>query len=187
MVVVADVPEKVERWTSGRRVALVFSSLKDETSVQEAPRKHAPRVAEIENWSCGFRPLGTAGVSQASHTSFSRCCRCTMTLAGTSSSISVTSWPMIRRSFPQSGQGRSASGTEMTRSTRFKDAGKGFREGRFGGGFVVSVAWRCRSCSTISRSPVAGLGVSGGLSAFSAASSLASPRATSAAPARPSR
>ena len=54
MVVVADVPDKVERWTSGRRVSLVLSILKGEISVQEAARKHALRVAEIEDWKDRF-------------------------------------------------------------------------------------------------------------------------------------
>jgi transposase-like protein len=54
MVVVADVPDKVERWTAGRRVALVLSILKGEISVQEAARKHALRVAEIEDWKDKF-------------------------------------------------------------------------------------------------------------------------------------
>ncbi|MEM9114352.1 MAG: DUF1153 domain-containing protein [Myxococcota bacterium] len=54
MVVVADVPDKVERWTSGRRVALVLSVLKGEISVQEAARKYALRVAEIEDWKDKF-------------------------------------------------------------------------------------------------------------------------------------
>jgi transposase-like protein len=47
---VADIPENVERWTAKRRVALVVSLLKGETSVAEAARKHALTVAEVEDW-----------------------------------------------------------------------------------------------------------------------------------------
>jgi transposase-like protein len=47
---VADIPENVERWTAKRRVALVVSILKGETSVAEAARKHALTVAEVEEW-----------------------------------------------------------------------------------------------------------------------------------------
>jgi len=45
-----EIPEDVQRWTSKRRAALVFSILKGETSVQEAARKHGLTVAEIEDW-----------------------------------------------------------------------------------------------------------------------------------------
>jgi transposase-like protein len=38
------------RWTAKRRVALVLSIVKGETSVQEAARKHGLKVAEIEDW-----------------------------------------------------------------------------------------------------------------------------------------
>jgi transposase-like protein len=46
----SEVPENVERWTAKRRVALVVSILKGETSVQEAARRHALTVGEIEDW-----------------------------------------------------------------------------------------------------------------------------------------
>ena len=36
----ADVPEEVQRWTAKRRVALVLSIVRGETSVAEAARKH---------------------------------------------------------------------------------------------------------------------------------------------------
>ena len=42
--------EPVERWTAKRRVALVVSILKGETSVAEAARTHGLTVAEIEDW-----------------------------------------------------------------------------------------------------------------------------------------
>jgi transposase-like protein len=46
----ADVPDDVQRWTAKRRVALVLSILRGETSVAEAARKHGLTVAEIEDW-----------------------------------------------------------------------------------------------------------------------------------------
>jgi transposase-like protein len=42
--------DPIERWTAKRRVALVVSILKGETSVAEAARKHGLTVAEVENW-----------------------------------------------------------------------------------------------------------------------------------------
>ena len=42
--------EEQQRWTAKRRVALVVSIIKGETSVQEAARKHGLKVAEIEDW-----------------------------------------------------------------------------------------------------------------------------------------
>ncbi len=45
-----DIPEKVQRWTAKRRVALVRSILKGDTSVKEAARKHGITVREIEEW-----------------------------------------------------------------------------------------------------------------------------------------
>lgn len=46
----ADVPEDVQRWTAKRRLALVLSIVKGETSVAEAARKHGLTLAEIEEW-----------------------------------------------------------------------------------------------------------------------------------------
>ena len=46
----ADVPEDVQRWTAKRRVALVVSIVKGDTSIVEAARKHGLTVAEIEEW-----------------------------------------------------------------------------------------------------------------------------------------
>jgi transposase len=46
----ADVPEDVQRWTAKRRVALVVSIVKGETSIAEAAPKHGLTVAEIEDW-----------------------------------------------------------------------------------------------------------------------------------------
>src|SRR5499426_2906182 len=43
----ADAPQ---RWTAKRRVGLVVSILKGETSAQAAARKHGLTVAEIEEW-----------------------------------------------------------------------------------------------------------------------------------------
>jgi transposase-like protein len=45
-----DTTEPIERWTAKRRVALVVSLLKGETSVAEAARLHGLTVAEIEDW-----------------------------------------------------------------------------------------------------------------------------------------
>ena len=45
-----EIPEDLQRWTAKRRVAVVTSILKGETSVQEAARKHGLTVAEIEDW-----------------------------------------------------------------------------------------------------------------------------------------
>lgn len=42
--------EPIERWTAKRRVALVVSLLKGETSVAEAARTHGLTVAEVEGW-----------------------------------------------------------------------------------------------------------------------------------------
>jgi transposase-like protein len=46
----AESTEPVERWTAKRRVALVVSILKGETSVAEAARTHGLTVAEVEDW-----------------------------------------------------------------------------------------------------------------------------------------
>jgi transposase-like protein len=42
--------EEVQRWTAKRRVALVISLLKGETTAAEAARRHGLKVAEIEEW-----------------------------------------------------------------------------------------------------------------------------------------
>jgi transposase-like protein len=47
---VPEIPDDVQRWTAKRRVALVVSILKGETSVAEAARRHGLTVAEIEDW-----------------------------------------------------------------------------------------------------------------------------------------
>jgi hypothetical protein len=46
----AAVPDDVQRWTAKRRVALVLSIVRGETSVAEAAPKHGLTVAEIEEW-----------------------------------------------------------------------------------------------------------------------------------------
>ena len=46
----SESPEPIERWTAKRRVALVVSILKGETSVAEAARQHGLTVAELEDW-----------------------------------------------------------------------------------------------------------------------------------------
>ena len=47
---VEDIPDGVQRWTAKRRAALVLQIIKGETSVQEAARKHALKVSEVEEW-----------------------------------------------------------------------------------------------------------------------------------------
>ena len=42
--------DPIERWTAKRRVTLVVSILKGETSVAEAARKHGLTVVEVEAW-----------------------------------------------------------------------------------------------------------------------------------------
>jgi transposase-like protein len=46
----SDSAEPIERWTAKRRVSLVVSILKGETSVAEAARTHGLTVAEVEEW-----------------------------------------------------------------------------------------------------------------------------------------
>lgn len=46
----AEAIEPIERWMAKRRVALVVSILKGETSVAEAARTHGLTVAEVEDW-----------------------------------------------------------------------------------------------------------------------------------------
>ena len=58
----AEATDPIERWTAKRRVALVVSILKGETSVAEAARTHGLTVAEIEDlnsitrWTKHFYP-----------------------------------------------------------------------------------------------------------------------------------
>jgi len=46
----SEVPEDVERWTAGRRLALVTEILAGKLSVQEAARQHGLTVADVEEW-----------------------------------------------------------------------------------------------------------------------------------------
>lgn len=46
----ADPIEPIERWTAKRRVALVISIVKGETSLAEAARTHGLTIAEVEDW-----------------------------------------------------------------------------------------------------------------------------------------
>lgn len=46
--------EDVQRWTAKRRVDLVVSLLKGETTVAEAARKHGLTIAAIEAWRDAF-------------------------------------------------------------------------------------------------------------------------------------
>ena len=45
-----EIDDSVQRWTAKRRVALVLSILKGETSVAEAARTHGLTVADVEDW-----------------------------------------------------------------------------------------------------------------------------------------
>lgn len=45
-----EAADPIERWTAKRRVALVMSLLKGETSVAEAARTHGLTVSEVEDW-----------------------------------------------------------------------------------------------------------------------------------------
>ena len=46
----AEAADPIERWTAKRRVTLVVSILKGETSVAEVARMHGLTVAEVEDW-----------------------------------------------------------------------------------------------------------------------------------------
>jgi transposase-like protein len=46
----SEFSEPIERWTAKRRVSLVVSILKGETSVAEAARTYGLTVAEVEEW-----------------------------------------------------------------------------------------------------------------------------------------
>ncbi len=45
-----ETADSIQRWTAKRRVAVVVSILKGETSVAEAARKHGLTVTEVEDW-----------------------------------------------------------------------------------------------------------------------------------------
>lgn len=60
-----DIPDDVQRWTAKRRVALVLSILKGETTVVEAAHKHGLTVADVEEWRDRF--LAGAENSLRSH------------------------------------------------------------------------------------------------------------------------
>lgn len=44
------IPENVQRWTAKRRVALILSILKGETSVQDAAGRHGLTILELHKW-----------------------------------------------------------------------------------------------------------------------------------------
>jgi transposase-like protein len=50
----SEAADPIERWTAKRRVTLVVSILKGETSVAEAARTHGLTVAEVEDWRVKF-------------------------------------------------------------------------------------------------------------------------------------
>ena len=49
MAAARGVPDSVERWTAKRRLALVVSIVKGETSAAEAARMHGLTVAKVED------------------------------------------------------------------------------------------------------------------------------------------
>ena len=65
----SEFSEPIERWTAKRRVALVVSILKGETSVAEAAHQHALTVAEvIARWADGQIAASIDFVSQHERT-----------------------------------------------------------------------------------------------------------------------
>jgi Protein of unknown function (DUF1153) len=44
------IPQDVQRWTARRRLSLVLSILKGETTAEDCARRHHLTVAEIEDW-----------------------------------------------------------------------------------------------------------------------------------------
>jgi transposase-like protein len=54
--IASETADSIERWTAKRRMALVVSILKGETSGAEAARQHGLTVAEIEDWRAKFLP-----------------------------------------------------------------------------------------------------------------------------------
>lgn len=57
-MVVPELPDEVQPWTSKRRAALVLSILRGETSVEEAARAHGLTVGEIEAWQDRYLQAG---------------------------------------------------------------------------------------------------------------------------------
>jgi len=72
-------------------------------------------------WICG--PPSAACFSQALQMYFSRTCWMTLSLAGSTSSCSLTSWPMTSRMVPQHGQGFSFSGRSWMSRSRGRSSG----------------------------------------------------------------
>ena len=62
MAMAVESAEPIERWTAKRRVVLVVSILKGETSVAEAARQHGLTVAEVEDWKDRFLLAGENGL-----------------------------------------------------------------------------------------------------------------------------
>ncbi len=57
-----EVRSEVQRWTAKRRVALVLSILRGETSAPEAARSHGLTLAEVEEWKEKFLLAGENGL-----------------------------------------------------------------------------------------------------------------------------
>ena len=64
----ADAVDPIERWTAQRRVALVGSILKGETSVAETAGKHGLTVAEVEDWGVLLGTRTSCGVGRGMKT-----------------------------------------------------------------------------------------------------------------------
>ncbi|CAN5779529.1 hypothetical protein BH11MYX2_BH11MYX2_38350 [soil metagenome] len=114
-------------------------------AARSAKRARTPRTAlhpiasSIWRRSCSpslplattLSPTGTRTISPShgGHASFSRASRRTITFAGISSSISLTSSPMQTRSTPHFGHARCFGGTAIGFSTRGRCAAAGVRDG----------------------------------------------------------
>ena len=95
----------VQRWTAKRRVALVTSILKGETSAQEAARKHGLTVAEIAQafLDGGVAECKSAAIPERRQSGVARSTANT----GLAKKTRVKSLPQPQRSAPVSSIGRS--------------------------------------------------------------------------------
>jgi len=46
----STVPDDIQRWTAGRKVAIVMELIKGKTTSPEVARQHGLTVAEVETW-----------------------------------------------------------------------------------------------------------------------------------------
>ncbi|MFO0829773.1 MAG: DUF1153 domain-containing protein [Phycisphaerales bacterium] len=47
---VSSVPENIERWTAGRKAAVVLDLIKGKATAADVARQHGLTVAEVETW-----------------------------------------------------------------------------------------------------------------------------------------